>query len=96
MATPRTVDAGNARRDDGVERCPWCGQPIAREKFHEIKQRIQTEEQRRTAALEQRIRDVYAKQLAEVEAKAESRVNAVRESPINPQVPLWKTSRMVL
>jgi hypothetical protein len=76
MATSESIGIG---RDEGLERCPWCGQTIARDRVDEIKKRIQTEERRRTIALEKRMNDDFARQLSEAEVRAELRVNAVRE-----------------
>lgn len=51
--------------------CPWCGQPIAHEKFIEIKARIRATERARTRDLERRLRDEQDTVLAQVQAAAE-------------------------
>jgi hypothetical protein len=54
--------------------CPWCGQPIAHEKFIEIKARIRANEQARTRDLERRLRDEQDAVLAQVQAAAELQI----------------------
>jgi len=55
--------------------CPWCGQPIAHEKFIEIKARIRANERARTRDLERRLRDEQDAVLAQVQAAAELQIN---------------------
>jgi len=54
--------------------CPWCGQPIAHEKFIEIKARIRANERARTRDLERRLRDEQDAVLAQVQAAAELQI----------------------
>jgi hypothetical protein len=54
--------------------CPWCGQPIAHEKFIEIKARIRANERARTRDLERRLRDEQDAILAQVQAAAELQI----------------------
>jgi len=54
--------------------CPWCGQPIAHEKFVEIKARIRANERARTRDLERRLRDEQDAVLAQVQAAAELQI----------------------
>jgi hypothetical protein len=54
--------------------CPWCGQPIAHDKFIEIKARIRANERARTRDLERRLRDEQDAVLAQVQAAAELQI----------------------
>ena len=54
--------------------CPWCGQPIAHEKFIEIRARIRANERARTRDLERRLRDEQDAVLAQVQAAAELQI----------------------
>ena len=54
--------------------CPWCGQPIAHEKFIEIKAHIRANERARTRDLERRLRDEQDAVLAQVQAAAELQI----------------------
>lgn len=54
--------------------CPWCGQPIAHEKFIEIKARIRANERARTRDLERRLRDEQDAVLTQVQAAAELQI----------------------
>ena len=54
--------------------CPWCGQPIAHEKFIDIKARIRANERARTRDLERRLRDEQDAVLAQVQAAAELQI----------------------
>jgi len=54
--------------------CPWCGQPIAHEKFIEIKALIRANERARTRDLERRLRDEQDAVLAQVQAAAELQI----------------------
>jgi hypothetical protein len=54
--------------------CPWCGQPIAHEKFIEIKARIRANERARTRDLERRLREEQDAVLAQVQAAAELQI----------------------
>ena len=54
--------------------CPWCGQPIAHEKYIEIKARIRANERARTRDLERRLRDEQDAVLAQVQAAAELQI----------------------
>jgi hypothetical protein len=54
--------------------CPWCGQPIAHEKFIEIKARIRANERARTRDLERRLRDEQDAVRALVQAAAELQI----------------------
>lgn len=65
--------------DPGDERCPWCGQPIAHEKFEEIRLGIAAAERERTAELEGRMGQEVLRGKAEAEAKAAAQVEQVRQ-----------------
>jgi hypothetical protein len=54
--------------------CPWCGQPIAHEKFIEIRAGIRANERARTRDLERRLRDEQDAVLAQVQAAAELQI----------------------
>ena len=67
-----TLPAGEMSHPATLEdTCPWCGQPIAHEKFIEIKARIRANERARTRDLERRLRDEQDAVLAQVQAAAE-------------------------
>ena len=59
--------------------CPWCGQPIAHEKFIEIKARIRANERARTRDLERRLRDEQDAVLAQVQAAAELQIKKANQ-----------------
>jgi len=48
------------------DRCPWCEQPISRDKFEEIRRRMTAEERQRLADMAER----FARERAEAEARA--------------------------
>jgi hypothetical protein len=70
-----TLPAGEMSQPATMEdTCPWCGQPIAHEKFIEIKARIRANERARTRDLERRLRDEQDAVLAQVQAAAELQI----------------------
>jgi len=61
------------------ETCPWCGQPIPREKFTEITARIRANERARTRDLERRLRAEQEAILAKVQAAAELEIHKAKK-----------------
>jgi hypothetical protein len=61
------------------EVCPWCGQPIPREKFAEITARIRATERARTRELERRLRDEQDAVLAKTLAVAEQQIEKAKK-----------------
>jgi uncharacterized Zn finger protein (UPF0148 family) len=43
--------------------CPYCGQPISRKQYREIRAQIQAEETAHIAKVEQTLKDRYAEQM---------------------------------
>ena len=53
-----------------AEICPWCEQPIPRDKFNEIQKKIQTKERERGEETKRALRAQFAKEKAQAEAAA--------------------------
>src|SRR6266851_388325 len=77
--TLRLITDGNRGETD---RCPWCGQPIAHEKFEEIRQRIEAEERKRVAEFERRLKDQVASEKANLQANARKSAEAAVKPPL--------------
>src|SRR5712692_980638 len=69
--------ADDNRSDD--ELCPWCGQPISHEKFHEIHKRIEGEERKKNAEFERRLQQRVALDKAQADANAKAQIEKVRK-----------------
>jgi hypothetical protein len=61
------------------EVCPWCEQPIPREKFTEISNRIAARERERFAELTDRLKDQFAQEKAQTDAKAKTELAKIRK-----------------
>ena len=59
--------------------CPYCGQPITRQEFKEIRARIETEERARIAKAEQTLREKVAREQQEVAAKAKAEIDKAKK-----------------
>ncbi len=77
VPTPQSVSQGavegalSAQRASlGLERCPWCGQTISRDKFIEIEAKIREEERKRLAAAGATLRKEFANKEAGIRKKA--------------------------
>src|SRR5262249_32968432 len=71
-----THDAG---LQDNATQCPYCGQPISRKQYREIRARIEAEERTRIANLEQTLRDRFAREIAQAESKGKADVEKARK-----------------
>jgi hypothetical protein len=58
--------------------CPYCGQPITRKEFDEIRARIEAEERQRIAGIEQTLKDRFAKEKAHAETAAKAAIEKAR------------------
>ncbi len=72
------VPAADDNRSDD-ELCPWCGQPISHEKFHEIHKRIEGEERKKNAEFERRLQQRVALDKAQADANAKAQIEKVRK-----------------
>lgn len=70
-----------AHRKAGVAevRCPYCGQPISRKEFEEIRARIEADERARVAKVEQNLKDRFAREQQQVTAKAAAEIEKARK-----------------
>jgi hypothetical protein len=58
--------------ETATEQCPWCGSPVSRVKFQEIRERIQEEERKRLSELEDSLRTKIKSEKEAFEAKLKS------------------------
>jgi hypothetical protein len=75
LAGPHVHQAG-LRADEA--QCPYCGQPISRKEFKEIRGRIEAEERARIAKVEQALKDRFARERQQAEAKAKVAVEQAK------------------
>src|SRR5262245_50207998 len=75
-AGPHTHDAGLQAAE---RECPYCGHPISRKQYREIRARIEAEERTRIAKLEQTLRERFAREIAQAEAKRKADVEKARK-----------------
>jgi hypothetical protein len=75
--------AGRHTHDPGPladeRQCPYCGQPISRKQYREIRARIEAEERTRIANLEQTLRDRFASEQQEAAEKAKAEIDKAKK-----------------
>jgi hypothetical protein len=83
----RTLEGRNRRPNghshevdltSGEAQCPYCGQPISRKEFKELRARMVAEEAARSAKREQQIKDGFAREIAKAEASRKAEVEKAR------------------
>src|SRR5215831_14908978 len=62
-----------AVRADEVQ-CPYCGQPISRKQYREIRAQIEAQETARIAKVEQTLRDRFAEQVKALKASEDTSI----------------------
>src|SRR6266446_419150 len=77
MATLETVhdsavaqDIHEADLHADASQCPYCGQPISRKQYREIRERIEGQERARIAKVEQTLKDRFAREKERAETEA--------------------------
>jgi hypothetical protein len=60
--------------DPGRERCPYCGQPISRKRYREIRAQIEAQETARIAKVEQSLKASFAEQMKLLKANQEAAI----------------------
>lgn len=55
--------------------CPWCGHPIAHDKFEAIQAKIAAQEHERTIRVERELREKVAQEKAQIESEARGKVD---------------------
>jgi hypothetical protein len=63
----------------GEELCPYCNQPITREKLDEIRARIEAEGRERLAEIERELNERFGREIALVEAQKKTEIEKVRK-----------------
>jgi hypothetical protein len=58
--------------------CPYCGQPISRQEFKQIRARIEAEERARIGKIEQTLKDRFAREKAQAEIQAKATIEKAR------------------
>src|SRR5204862_7900449 len=66
----------NGSADEAM--CPYCGQPISRKEFKEIRARIEAEERARIAKVEQSLKERFAREKALAEAGAKAAIGKAK------------------
>lgn len=72
--------------------CPWCDQPISHEKFVEIKEKIQKEEERKLAALRAQLQAEFGAAKKAAQARADAKVARIVKEKDAALVQLRKES----
>jgi hypothetical protein len=70
------VNEGGLHADEA--QCPYCGAPLSRKEFEEIRGRIEAEGRERVAKVEQALKDRFARERQQAEAKAKVAVEQAK------------------
>lgn len=73
--------------------CPFCGQPVSRDEFREIKERIESEERTRIAKVEAALQARFAREKVAAEAAAKAAVDKARREAAKSAEAQIKTAR---
>jgi hypothetical protein len=82
MATLETTNRDTTPYDAGVHhdeaKCLYCGAPVSRKQYREIKARIETEERARVATVEEALKQRFAREFAQAEAKKATEIEKAK------------------
>jgi hypothetical protein len=84
MMTPQTVNSRtrqhnhkvNGNADEAL--CPYCGRPISRKEFEEIRARIEAEGRTHVAEVERNLKDRFAREQQQATAKAQAEIDKAK------------------
>lgn len=79
MTSPNHVVPQSGKAAANQDRCPWCKQTIAHEKFEAIKRRIAAEERERSAKFERELRERTAHEKTQIQAAAQAQVALTKQ-----------------
>ena len=74
------VDEADLHAD--AAQCPYCGAPLSRKEFEEIRGRIEAEERARAAKVEQALKDRFARERQQAEVKAKVAVEQAKKEAV--------------